>query len=89
MHRLTVWFTGRVQGVGFRATVLRLGREFDVTGRVRNLDDGRVELEAEGERKELENFRERIELEMRRYITGIQQSWSAAAGQWITFEIDR
>lgn len=83
-----MWFSGRVQGVGFRATVWRLARNFEVTGRVRNLDDGRVELEAEGQRQELENFRDRIELEMRRHITGIQQNWSAGAGQWITFEID-
>lgn len=85
---MTVWFSGRVQGVGFRATVLRLARDFDVTGRVRNLDDGRVELEAEGSRDELDSFRQRIELEMRRYITNIQPNWTMAAGSWTTFEID-
>ncbi len=89
MQRLTVHFSGRVQGVGFRATVHRLARDFDVTGRVRNLDDGRVELEAEGNRDELEKFRDRIELEMRRNITSLQQQWSTAAGAWVTFEIDR
>jgi acylphosphatase len=78
-----------VQGVGFRATVHRLARDFAVTGRVRNLEDGRVELEAEGTRDELEKFRERIELEMRRNITQVQQQWSTAAGAWVTFEIDR
>lgn len=88
MQRLTVWFSGRVQGVGFRATVHRLAREFQVTGRVRNLEDGRVELEAEGQREELDNFRDRIELEMRRHITSLQQQTSVAAGNWATFEID-
>ena len=89
MQKITIWFSGRVQGVGFRATVQRLAREFEVTGRVRNLEDGRVELEAEGSREELEKFRERIELEMRRHITQVQQQWSPAAGSWVTFEIDR
>jgi len=43
MDRVTVIFTGRVQGVGFRATVRHLSRGYDVTGTVRNLPDGRVE----------------------------------------------
>ena len=88
MHRLTILFSGRVQGVGFRASVLRLSRDFDVTGRVRNLEDGRVECEAEGQRAELENFRDRIELEMRRNIASMQQNWSSASGAWTSFEID-
>ncbi len=87
MQRLTVLFSGRVQGVGFRATVVRLSRDFDVTGRVRNLDDGRVELEAEGTRDELQKFRDRISLEMRRHISNQIEDWSTAAGQWSTFEV--
>lgn len=87
MQRLSVWFSGRVQGVGFRATVDRLARDFAVTGRVCNLTDGRVELQAEGERGELERFRERIALEMHRHITQEHREWSIASGQWTRFEI--
>ena len=44
MERVTVLYSGRVQGVGFRATVRYLACGYDVTGTVRNLPDGRVEL---------------------------------------------
>lgn len=87
MQRLSVWFSGRVQGVGFRATVARLARQYEVTGRVRNLTDGRVELEAEGERAELERFRDAIALEMKRFISDQTERWGSAAGHWATFEV--
>ncbi len=54
--RVTVYYTGRVQGVGFRYTVRRLACGYDVAGTVRNMPDGEVRLEAEGERGELESF---------------------------------
>lgn len=89
MQRLSVCFSGRVQGVGFRATVAGLARNYEVTGRVRNLTDGRVELEAEGQRDELERFRDAIALEMKRFITDQTEHWSPAAGHWATFEVAR
>ena len=42
-----VIYSGRVQGVGFRYTVKRLAGGYDVTGWVKNLPDGRVELQAQ------------------------------------------
>ena len=51
-----VFYEGRVQGVGFRYTVKTLAHGFDVTGFVRNMPDGRVELQASGDAEEVEAF---------------------------------
>ena len=40
-----ILYTGRVQGVGFRYTTKRIATGFDVTGWVKNLPDGRVEVQ--------------------------------------------
>ena len=53
---MTVVFRGRVQGVGFRYTVCVLAQPFPITGIVRNEEDGSVYVEAEGVRKDLEEF---------------------------------
>ena len=60
MIAVRVFYEGHVQGVGFRWTVKNLARGFDVTGSVRNLPDGRVELEAAGEKTEVDAFLEAI-----------------------------
>jgi acylphosphatase len=52
----SVYFSGRVQGVGFRYHTLQIAKEFEVSGYVRNLVDGRVHVEAEGEKPEVQGF---------------------------------
>ena len=47
--RRRLYYSGHVQGVGFRITSQKLAQDYAVGGYVRNLDDGRVELVAEGE----------------------------------------
>lgn len=56
MKGIQVFYEGRVQGVGFRYCVRQLACGYEVTGWVKNLPDGRVELRASGEAEELENF---------------------------------
>jgi acylphosphatase len=60
MTSLQVFYEGHVQGVGFRWTVRDAAKSFDVTGWVRNLPDGRVELQATGEEDEVRAFLNRI-----------------------------
>ncbi|MGC3991817.1 MAG: acylphosphatase [Chthoniobacteraceae bacterium] len=55
-----VFYEGRVQGVGFRYTTKRIASGFEVTGWVRNLDDGRVELRITGDEEEADAFLEAI-----------------------------
>ena len=56
-----VFYEGHVQGVGFRYTVKRVATGYEVAGWVKNLPDGRVELEAHGEKDEVEAFLAAIE----------------------------
>jgi acylphosphatase len=60
MKTVRVHYEGRVQGVGFRYTVKTLAREYDVSGTVANLPDGRVELLASGDEGEVDAFLEGI-----------------------------
>jgi acylphosphatase len=57
---LQVLYEGNVQGVGFRYSVRQIAKGFDLTGSVRNLRDGRVELLAVGEADEVRAFLEAI-----------------------------
>jgi len=54
--RLTAWVSGRVQGVGFRWWVRARALELDLVGSASNLDDGRVEVVAEGHRQRCEQL---------------------------------
>jgi len=52
--------SGRVQGVGFRYFVERAARDLGVTGWARNLDDGRVEVHANGSKVQLDELESRL-----------------------------
>ena len=86
--RLQVYYSGRVQGVGFRYAVQQQAAGFEVVGAVHNLPDGRVELVAEGERSELEAFCTAIrDAGLARLIQHEATTWADARGQFRGFAI--
>jgi len=82
-----VLYSGRVQGVGFRYTAHRIAQGLAVTGFVRNLTDGRVELFAEGPPGELTRLLDDIAAAMSGYISDADVQQSPATGKYSTFEI--
>ena len=88
VKQMHVIFSGRVQGVGFRYTVCRLSEPFSVSGFIRNLCDGNVELVAEGDEHELNRFLHAIRTsELRRNIMKNLICWKEATGTFEQFGI--
>jgi len=87
---MRIVYSGHVQGVGFRYTVKRLAQGYEVTGQIRNLPVGGVEVCAEGMHDELEAFAQAVrESELEGYIRDAQVSWGLARGGFRGFEIVR
>jgi len=86
--RMQIFYSGRVQGVGFRYTAKSAAAGFEVTGTVRNLLDGRVELVAEGAKDELEAFRDGIRQSgLEHFIQNEEVNWGEAENEFRGFEI--
>ena len=87
---MTVLYSGQVQGVGFRYTAKTVATGFDLTGAIRNLADGRVELVAEGRREELEAFRAALrDAGLAGFIRAEKVDWTDANNEFRGFEIVR
>jgi acylphosphatase len=56
MNEIIAIFSGRVQGVGFRATVWKHASSYGLRGTVQNLPNGDVEVRAQGSRERLDQF---------------------------------
>ncbi len=85
--RWTVLFSGQVQGVGFRYTTSRVAARHPVTGYVKNLPDGRVEMVAEGAQKDLQGLVQDVEEAMAGHIRETQRDESPGTGQFHDFSI--
>jgi len=87
LKRVQVLYDGTVQGVGFRYTVQDAASGLGLTGWVRNLRGGSVELVAEGDEADLHRLLSTIDRSMGRYVRSRDISWSEATGEFNAFDI--
>lgn len=87
LQQREIWYSGHVQGVGFRYTAAMVARRYCVTGFVQNLADGRVHLVVEGERDELDGFTEAVLDRMGSQIREVREDRRPAVGGFTTFGI--
>ncbi|MFA5362226.1 MAG: acylphosphatase [Candidatus Omnitrophota bacterium] len=85
--RIHVFFSGTVQGVGFRFTTEDIGRDIELSGWIKNLKDGRVEIVAEGDEEILKQFLNEIHERFSRYITDTNIQWEDSTNEFESFEI--
>ncbi len=82
-----IFFSGSVQGVGFRYTACRIASGYDLTGYVRNLPDGRVECLVEGPTAEIEAFRDELHRAMQNYIASRTEQTAPFTGRLGPFTV--
>ncbi len=86
--RLHATVHGRVQGVNFRYYTLHRARELGLTGYVRNLWNGSVEVVAEGPRAGVEELLAFLHVGPRSaYVTRVDTRWPAPTGEFSRFEV--
>jgi len=82
-----IYYSGIVQGVGFRYRTQSIGRLCKVFGWVRNLPDGRVEVVAVAQKSVLEEFIERLDADMAEYIRNKDLFWEDPQGNMTDFTV--
>jgi acylphosphatase len=82
-----VHYSGRVQGVGFRATAEDIARDYPVTGWVKNLPDGRVELLVEGPEAAVKKFLQAVRSHWEKNVEKEQVEERPASGKFTKFEV--
>lgn len=87
LERREVLYRGQVQGVGFRYTTDHIAQQHEVSGFVRNLADGSVQLIAEGETNELDRFIAELAQTMSDNISEAEVQSTTATGEYQDFEI--
>ena len=85
--RVHVYYSGNVQGVGFRFTAEDIAMSLGLTGWVKNLRDNQVEVTCEGDEKLLREFLQKIEGIFGRYIHNAHVEWAEATDEFSGFDI--
>ena len=86
--RARLLVTGKVQGVGYRAFAARVATQRGLCGGVRNLDDGRVELDVEGPKDLVLILIEDLQVgPPASRVASVDVVWSPATGQHSDFEV--
>jgi acylphosphatase len=89
MKRAHVFYSGHVQGIGFRYTSKDIAMRLGLKGWVKNLEDGRVEIIAEGKEKDINGFLDNIsKSQLARYIKNTELSWDSPTGEFNGFDIN-
>ncbi len=86
MKQLHAIFSGKVQMVGFRFFTQEIANKLNLTGWIKNLDDGRVELTAEGEEKNLKELLDKLNQSFE-INKDSQIEWNKNLGNYSSFEI--
>jgi acylphosphatase len=73
LEKRTILFSGRVQGVGFRATTAHLAARLPLAGTVENLPDGRVQLVALGEPAAIDALVDRLREHFASFLRTVDQ----------------
>jgi len=82
-----VLYEGKVQGVGFRYTTRNVARQHELTGWVKNLPDGRVELKAQGSQQDLDDFLRDLDGHFEGFIRNKEIAWDQDLEKHTSFEI--
>lgn len=87
IHHELIYISGHVQGVGFRYTTLQVSREFELSGYVKNLFDGRVLIEVEGAKKEVDGLIAALHERMHGHIRTVERIVKPRAPEFQGFVI--
>ncbi|NOS81815.1 MAG: acylphosphatase [Nitrospira sp.] len=86
--RAKLLVTGKVQGVGYRAFAARIASQRGLRGGVRNIDDGRVELEVEGPKARILDLIKELKIgPPASRVTAVEVEWSPATGRFVDFNV--
>ncbi|MDD3374657.1 MAG: acylphosphatase [Candidatus Omnitrophica bacterium] len=87
MVQANIFYSGMVQGVGFRYTTQRIALDLNLSGWVRNLSDGRVEVLVEGPKDKIEQLMAALQEHFLQYIKNQQVNYYSATGKSYSFSV--